>query len=317
MARPMGGTATTQPPTPSARPRRAVTFTAIPLVGLARGDAVPFPLYLSTAENTWVLYRPEASELDESHIGRLTAEGVHTLFIRDQDRAAYFARVENELEAVLHDRSVPLHGRADVLCGVATKVADDLLTAPDKESVRRAQKVMIATSSLLLRENQGFQAVRRVLSAGPDLKRHSLTVGFLCMGLARLLLTGDSATLTTAGLAGLLHDVGKVGHEDLEHDPEHAARGASYLVRLGLAGEVVRAVKNHHECVDGSGFPQGLQGGQIPELARIVGIVDIFDKVYNSHEPRVGVFDALRILAQAYRGCFDNRMAQGLVRLFR
>ena len=43
----------------------------------------------------------------------------------------------------------------------------------------------------------------------------------------------------------------------------------------------------------------------------------LFDKVYNDQEPRIGVFDALRILAQAYRGSFDERMAQGLVKLFR
>ncbi|MGK0303450.1 MAG: HD-GYP domain-containing protein (c-di-GMP phosphodiesterase class II) [Planctomycetota bacterium] len=79
----------------------------------------------------------------------------------------------------------------------------------------------------------------------------------------------------------------------------------------------MEAAQSHHECFDGTGYPKGLRGKEIPELARIVGLVNLFDKVYNDQEPRVGVFDALRIMAQAYRGSFDERMAQGFVKLFR
>lgn len=170
----MGAAATT--------PAKPTTYTAVPLSGLVRKDAVPFPLYLRTADNTWVLYRPAATLLDESHVGRLQADGQAQLFIRDQDRALYFQRVEASLDAVLLERTMPLERRADVLFGVATQVAEDLLAGPpDREGMRRAQKVMMATSGLLLRENQGFQAVRRVLAASHGLARHSLTVGFLSM----------------------------------------------------------------------------------------------------------------------------------------
>lgn len=294
------------------------TYMAVPLSGLVGSDAVPFPLYLCTAADTWVLYRPAASMIDESHLGRLKAEGVPFLYIRDEDKDAYFHRVETSLDAVLHDRGMPLNDRACVLHGVATMVAEDLLAAkPDQSTLLRARRVMTASSSLILREGQGFHAMRRMLQAGPGLARHSLTVGILSMGLARVVLTADAATLTTAGLAGLLHDVGRIGHEDLEHDPEHVTRGAEYLRGLNLPAGVVEAAQCHHECVDGTGFPAGMRANQIPHFARIVGLVNLFDKVYNDQEPRIGVFDALRILAQAYRGSFDERMAQGLVKLFR
>ena len=52
-------------------------------------------------------------------------------------------------------------------------------------------------------------------------------------------------------------------------------------------------------------------------MARVVGLVNTFDKVYTTQQPRVGVFDALRILAQAYRGCFEPKLAAGLISLFR
>ena len=305
-------------PTAAETPRNIATYTAVPLVGLVAKDPVPFPLFLLTADNTWVLYRPANAALDESHIGRLQAEGICHLFIRDADRDAYFARVETSLDQVLLDRAMPLERRADLLHGVARRVVEDLLAAsPDKPTLQRAQKVMMATSSLMLREPGGFQAVRRVLSASQGLAAHSLTVGFLCMGLARHVLGADAGTLLQAGLAGLLHDVGKIGYETLDHDPEHTKRGADCLRGLGLPSPVVEAANSHHERWDGSGFPQALRGKQIPELAQVVAVADTFDRIYSSQKPRVGVFDALRILAQAYRGCFDDRLAQGLVRMFR
>jgi putative nucleotidyltransferase with HDIG domain len=294
------------------------TYSAVPLVGLVGKHAPSFPLYLRTADNTWVLYHQAQAALDESHLGRLQAEGIGQLFVRDVDRSAYYERVEGALDQVLLDRNMPLERRADVLHGVALRVADELLAAPpDKPTVQRAHKVMMATSGLLLREPQGFAAIRRLMQASHGLATHSLTVGFLSMGLARVVLGGDAGTLLQAGLAGLLHDIGKVGHEKLDHDPEHALRGALLLRGLGLPAPVVDAARFHHERYDGSGFPEGRRGAAIPELARVVGMVDTFDKVYSGKTPRVGVFDALRILAQAYRGCFDDKLALGLVQLFR
>lgn len=304
--------------TSEASPTIASQYAPVPLVGLVGDDVVPFPLYLRTADDIWVLYHPAAAALDESHIGRLLAEGTQQLFIRTGDRPRYLERVEHALVGVLLDRGVPLERRADVLHGVALRMADDLLASPpDRARLQRAHKVMMATSGLLVREPGGFAAIRQVMSASQGLAAHSLTVGFLAMGLARLAFGGDPGTLLQAGLAGLLHDVGQVGHEDLDHDPEHTSRGAAMLQGLGLPGPIVDAARWHHERHDGSGFPDGRRGDAIPELARVVGIVDTFEKVYSTQRPRVSVFDALRILAQAYRGCFDERLALGLVKLFR
>ncbi|MCA8976908.1 MAG: HD domain-containing protein [Planctomycetes bacterium] len=293
-------------------------YFAIPLSGLAAQDALTFPLYLRTAEQAWVLYRPATAKLDASQVGRLQAEGIAQLFIRNADRGLYFSRVGDALDEILLERGVPLEARVDVLQGIATQMAESLLAAPpDRAGIAKARKVMIATSGLMLRENGGFSAMRRMMSGSKELAHHSLTVGFLCMGLARNMLGADSNALMTAGLAGLLHDVGKIGHESTGSDPEHVMRGADYLQGLGLPEPVVEAARLHHERWDGSGFPYGLSGVQVPEVARVVAVVNTFDKVYSGQRPRVGVFDALRILAQAYRGCFEPKLAAGLISLFR
>jgi len=293
-------------------------FYPVPLMGLVKREPLSFPLYLKTSDEAWVLYRPAKAEFDNSHIGRLAAEGVERLFIVESDRELYFDRVRSALDDILLDRSLALESRVDMLQGIATQMAESLLENPlDKAGISRAQKVMMATSSLLLREEESIAVVRRMVSASPGLANHSLTVAFLSMGLARIVLDADANRLVIAGLAGLLHDVGKVGHESAGGDQEHAVLGARQLQKLGMQREIVDAARCHHERWDGSGFPDALEGSEIPEMARLVGIVNTFEKIYASQRPRVGVFDALRILAQAYRGCFEARFASGLVQLFR
>ena len=287
------------------------TYTAVPLVGLVADQGLPFPLYLHTSARSWVLYQPEGTVLDESHIGRLRAEGVTSLYIEDEHREAYARRVESELPAIMLDRAAPLERRAEVLHGVAALVAEELLHArPDEAVVARAQKVMMTTSGLLLRDPRAFAAVRRVLRAGDGLARHSLTVAFLSMGLAQAVLAADGAKMAEIGLAALLHDVGEL----VDAGEEHAERGAEHLRAMGLSAQVCEVVRLHHAA---PGEQRAAAPEEVADAAALVGLVDLFEEVYSAQEPRVGVYDALRVLAQAHGGRFDESMAAALVRLFR
>ncbi len=101
----------------------------------------------------------------------------------------------------------------------------------------------------------------------------------------------------TIELAGLFHDIGKIGiHNDVLQKPssltsqefqdvkEHATRGAEILGRIEILNKVVPMVLHHHERWDGCGYPSGLRGEAIPFGARIVAIADAFE-VMTSHRP--------------------------------
>ncbi len=115
---------------------------------------------------------------------------------------------------------------------------------------------------------------------------HSVRVSELALRLAREFEL-DPERVAIAGLAGRLHDLGKVGFgaaafDDAEPDhakcvAEHAARGKAYV--LPLAGtEVADAIAAHHERFDGTG-PLGLTGEDIPIEARIVAVADRVDRM--------------------------------------
>lgn len=91
-------------------------------------------------------------------------------------------------------------------------------------------------------------------------------------------------------IAGLLHDIGKIGVDDkvlrkpgilteaeFEHMKLHPAIGGRILDPIKELKEIVKGVKYHHEKWDGSGYPEGLKAEEIPVIARIIAIADTFD----------------------------------------
>jgi len=96
--------------------------------------------------------------------------------------------------------------------------------------------------------------------------------------------------LDTLRISALLHDVGKIGVEDRvlkkpgaltpeEFDlmKQHTVKGANIMRPVSQLKEMLPGIELHHEHMDGRGYPYGLQGPQIPLMARIIGVADTLD----------------------------------------
>jgi HD-GYP domain-containing protein (c-di-GMP phosphodiesterase class II) len=92
--------------------------------------------------------------------------------------------------------------------------------------------------------------------------------------------------------AALMHDVGKLGvstrvlqkpgkltPEEYEHMKLHPLRGHEIVGEIDFLAEAVGAVRHHHERMDGGGYPDGIAGGAIPLLARVIMVADAFDSM--------------------------------------
>ena len=143
-------------------------------------------------------------------------------------------------------------------------------------------------------------------------RRHSEDVMSFALGIAEALGL-DEETRQTVLLAGLLHDVGKVGvpdailrkpgaltAEEFEAVKQHPAMGAMIVGAVPGFEATLAAIRHHHERWDGGGYPAGLAGEAIPLLARLMAVADAFSAMTTDRPYRKGMADtqALAILEE-------------------
>jgi hypothetical protein len=183
------------------------------------------------------------------------------------------------------------------------------------------------------RERAAHQATIRALVQAVDIKDgytrgHSERVGQASVMIARELGMDDDR-VETLRFAGILHDVGKLGvptrllRKDGPLTPEerriielHPEYGHEMVRGISFLGEARAAILHHHERLDGSGYPYGLVGGQIPECARVVAVADAFDAMTSTRSYRRArpVAAAVAELERCAGAQFDPRMVDALVR---
>jgi putative nucleotidyltransferase with HDIG domain len=101
-------------------------------------------------------------------------------------------------------------------------------------------------------------------------------------------------------LCGLVHDLGKTGlppglleqttaltPEEQRQMQEHAVIGERILAQVESYADIAKIVRHHHECWDGQGYPDGLRGGEIPMLARIVSVASAFERQAQAPQPAI------------------------------
>jgi putative nucleotidyltransferase with HDIG domain len=190
-----------------------------------------------------------------------------------------------------------------------------------REQRETAEQLVVANSQL---ERAGLSFASALVATLDARDRytagHSAAVAVYSRDIAKRMGL-DDAQQQLAYLAGLVHDIGKIGLppgllekagpltlEERRVMEEHSEIGQRILKRVENYSEIATVVRNHHERVDGNGYPDGLRGDEIPLIARIISVADAYnamtsDRPYRDAMPsRVA---RLR-LAQAVESQFDT-----------
>lgn len=136
---------------------------------------------------------------------------------------------------------------------------------------------------------------------------HTMRVTSICLEIAKRLSLRrktviDSKFFENLHIAALLHDIGKIGisetilnkegplnDNEWHRMKEHTVLGANILLPISELGDAIYGVKYHHENFDGSGYPEGLKGEDIPLIAAIISVADVFDAMVTDRPYRKGM----------------------------
>lgn len=181
-----------------------------------------------------------------------------------------------------------------------TLANDAAMALANAQLIENLQQKVEEVKDLYVREHRIFIHTAIAMAAAIDARDpythgHTERVTNYCLAIAKELeglpeVSQYKNFRETLQIAALLHDIGKIGipdsilnkmgrlsPEEFEEIKKHSVIGATILNPIKELGDVVKEVRHHQECFDGSGYPDGLKDGAIPFIARIIAVADAFD----------------------------------------
>lgn len=243
------------------------------------------------------------------------------------DVTGFFARMAT---AVLGDPNRPLREKRQVVREVAclnlqTIFTADISSQALKQSLRQTQDMV----AVLGGDPQLLRNMGDLLRSDSDLFNHCVNVCMIGMAFGRFVKLPEP-TLHSLGMAGMLHDMGYgqidvkalKKHGDLTADEwhlvrQHSRKGYQLLMQIATVSyDVLSAVASHHENWDGSGYPAGTAAERIPQMARILRVVDAFDAMTSErpYRPALKAFEAAQQILEGAGSKYEPRLAAAFLR---
>jgi putative nucleotidyltransferase with HDIG domain len=160
------------------------------------------------------------------------------------------------------------------------------------------------------RNPNALMCLTKIREKDTYLLAHSLNVAILLANFGTYI-NLDKEQIQELTLTGFLHDIGKVKIPDeILHKPgslndqemtimrDHVYYGTKVLIEMGIPASIVKTIGQHHERLDGYGYPDGLRGDEITQFGRMIAIVDTYDAITADRCYKAGVSSrkALQIL---------------------
>jgi putative nucleotidyltransferase with HDIG domain len=170
------------------------------------------------------------------------------------------------------------------------------------------------------RNPNALMCMTKIREKDTYLLEHSLNVAILLANFGTHVGL-DEEQIQELTLSGFLHDIGKIKIPDeILHKPgrlndqemtimkDHVYYGTKVLVEMGIPDSIVQTIGQHHERLDGYGYPDGLRGNEISAFGRMIAIVDTYDAITADRCYKVGMSSkkALQILLQDAPGKYDE-----------
>ena len=176
-----------------------------------------------------------------------------------------------------------------------------------------------------------LQVVRTLLSTleekDPILKKHSERVANNCANFSEKYKIFDDQQIETFYLTGLIHDIGLValpqnviqnpdslGDDDQVSYKKHPIVGEKIIANLGYMQNILPVIRHHHEFMDGTGYPDGIKGDEIPLEARIMCVFNTFDNLTQPHSGKnaLSAQEALKRIKNDAGAKFDKELMEKL-----
>jgi len=297
------------------------------------GTVVDFDIFIWPAgSKAPVLYRERNLRFDDEERNRLAEADTTQVFIVEKDARPLNNYVERNLEAIVENPAIPIRERAKLVYDASVRFTTEVLVSPEsKESLKRTENIVCSAIAYVLKGKEALHQLISLMADDYTTFTHSVHVAAIGLALAQQVGFKSHGELKDFGVGAILHDVGKLSiSQHILHKPgpltsrewvevkRHPEIGLSLLeVHKNLAEGTRAVILEHHERVDGTGYPSGKSGSAIHPFARVAAIVDAFDALTTRRPYRdaVSSFRALGIMKEEVGSHFDGDYYKAFIKL--
>jgi len=223
-------------------------------------------------------------------------------------------------------------GQAAMIVGKSKKAVFSMFTEArmgNAIDAKNAMPLVEEIASSVMRNPGALIGLVRLKNADDYTYMHSVAVCALMIALSRMLGLDDQQT-REAGLAGLLHDIGKMAvpngilnkpgkltDDEFHAVKEHPRAGYKMLQEAqGISAIALDVCLHHHEKVDGTGYPEGLSGDQISLFAKMGAVCDVYDAITSNCPYKQGwcPAESLKRMSEWSKGHFDQAVFMAFVK---
>jgi HD-GYP domain-containing protein (c-di-GMP phosphodiesterase class II) len=263
-------------------------------------EPLPFALYWRTEQDRLrvILHKNEEFThlLRQDFLERGETAGI--FYVRSDDKALLVRYLDDHLKHLLDQDTVSTDEKCVLIQMLTTMVSQALLENPGAENVFRQRRNIYRMVDFTLHDSTALNGLLRLTHHDYNSYTHSVNVGLYALAIATAHFgQGGKHNLHELALAFFLHDIGKcfippeiinkpgkLTDSEWQEMRMHPIYGQQILERENvLTRELSLVVLQHHERMDGSGYPRNLRGEDIHVYARICAIADSFDSMTSEH----------------------------------
>lgn len=277
-------------------------FLPVPLHTLSLAKELPVDIYLmQSKESAPVLFRRKNLDIAGDELQKLLESGIEMGYVPREQVADYQRFLQDNVGSIVANQELPLEDRLRFLGDTGRSILREVFLSDDiDEAVDQIRDLSIYMSSLISENEVVLFEMFETLRHDYHTYTHVYNVASYSLLLAKAIGITEEAELREISMAALLHDMGKLRiplhilnkkgrltEQEWKIIQRHPTDGFLTLAtRPDLNEAQLMMVYQHHEKLDGSGYPVGVDRGDVHPYARLCAVVDIFEALTSNRPYR-------------------------------
>ncbi len=313
---------------------RDAEFCKVRIEDFVSGKKIPYAIHIRLSKTKYVQVGQKGEDLAAERIQSYKSKNVDFLYMTKEDFGSYVGFSVNLAKVVSHSNKIPKEKKVGFLKYTSSVIMEHAyVNGVDEATFNQAHELLRETLDVISVRDDALDLLMLLNQHSDHLYAHSLAVSLYSVMLAKRAGWHSPRTVFSVSTSGMFHDIGKkeidpnllkksrleMTHEERATYETHTVRGGEILGQVkGIPDTVAFVARQHHEDINGYGFPHKLTRNKIHAVAKLVNVANVFCELVQKTPWSEGMSAAaaLKIMSQTKKDALDQQFVFFLHQIF-